>query len=52
MFFIYFSEIYLQITRSSNGVNTMDRKIGWIYQNNVQQKRGTVAGLTCPGVLY
>jgi hypothetical protein len=30
----------------------MDRQIGWIYQNTVHQTRGTVAGLTCQGVLY
>jgi len=29
----------------------MDRMIGWICQNDVHQNRGTVAGLTCPGVL-
>jgi hypothetical protein len=48
----FFRDIYLKITRSSNGVTSMmDRMIGWMYPNTVHQNRGIVAGSTCQGVL-
>jgi len=45
----FFRDIYLKITRGSNGVDNMNVKIIQIFQNTLQHKGGTVAELTGPG---
>jgi hypothetical protein len=48
---IFFRGIYLKITRNSYGVDNMDRMIGQIYRNTLQQFGGPVDASTFPGAL-
>jgi hypothetical protein len=45
----FFREIYLKITRDSNGVDNMNVKIIRIFRNTLQQQEGAVANPTGPG---